>query len=204
MKDRVFFSGRSPFPQVLRVMLSMLSEKQFIMKKTSTLFIGAIVLTIAINASAQDTPPRPPEVQPDIVLKADRESETVGDGIYGSPVGQSIRVGTVGFRPLRFGVALQNDDEAEDSRIRFRASTAGRLFDVRYTIDGENVTAQLLRGTSFPVAFGESVQIVGTGIAQRRTRGRAAKASIRYGAVSGTLNDSAVVHLLKKPARSER
>jgi hypothetical protein len=185
-------------------MLSMLSEKQSIMKKTSTLFIGAIVLTIAINASAQETPTPPAEVQPDIVLKADRESEAVGDGIYGSPVGQSIRVDTVGFRPLRFGVALQNDDEAEDSEIRFRASTAGRLFDVRYTVAGENVTAQLLRGTSFPVAFGESVQIVGTGIAQRRTRGRAAKSSVRYVAGSGALHDSAAVGLLKKSARKER
>lgn len=202
MNDRVFFPARSPFPQVSRGMLSMLSEKQSIMKKTSTLFIGAIVLTIAINSQAQIT--QPAEVQPDIVLKADRESEPVGDGVYGSPVGQSIRVGTVAFRPLRFGVSLQNDDEAEDSEIRFRASTAGRLFDVRYTVAGENVTAQLLRGTSFPVAFGESVQIVGTGIAQRRTRGRAAKASVRYVAGSGTLHDSAVVQLLKKPARAER
>lgn len=182
----------------------MLSEKQSIMKKTSTLFIGAIVLTVAINARAQETPTPPAEVQPDIVLTADHASEPVGDGIYGSPVGQSIRVGAVGFRPLRFGVALQNDDEAEDSRIRFRASTAGRLFDVRYTIGGENVTARLLRGTIFPVAFGESVQIVGTGIAQRRTRGRGANTSVRYVAGSGTLQDSAVVQLIKKPARSER
>lgn len=183
-------------------MLALLSTKQSIMNKTSTLIIGAIVLTFAVTAQAQLTPPA--EVQPDIVLKADRESETVGDGVYGSPVGQTIRVGTVGFRPVRFGVALQNDDEAEDSVIRFRASSAGRLFNVRYTINGENVTARLLSGTRFPVAAGESIQIIGTGIAERRTLGRAAKATVRYGAGSGKLNDSAAVHLLKKPLRAER
>lgn len=168
------------------------------MKKTSTLFIGAMVLTFANAASAQVTPPA--EVQPDIVLKADRESEPVGDGVYGTPEGQSIRVGTVGKSPARFGVVLQNDDETENSRIRFRASHGGRLFDVRYSIGGRNVTAQVVRGTAFPVAAGESVNILASAVAQRSTIGRPAKTALRFSAASGDLTDSAAALILKKPA----
>lgn len=167
------------------------------MKKTILTTIGATVLAVS-SIKAQET--RPAEVQPDIVLKADRESAAVGDGVYGTPVGQTIRVGTTGFRPVRFGISVQNDDETEDSVIRFRGSSAGRLFDVRYTIGGRNATAQVLAGANLPIAAGEGVQIIGTGAAERRTRGRVAKATIRYSAGSGALRDSGIVRLLKKPA----
>ena len=167
----------------------------------TTLLLVTLLLALSFNSFAQGDAPEPPDTQPDLILaKGDR---IVGNDIYGSPLGQVLRLRTIGARPVSFAIGLQNDSEIDD-RIRIRASRRDRKFLVAYFKNGHNVTARLTHGTLVPLAAGESARFTARVRATRLTKGRNARKAIRVAAVS-SLNrdrkDNALALIYKKKKR---
>ncbi len=162
------------------------------MKKSVIItLVSAISLSFAGIASA--------ETQPDLLI-SDGKGEPKGGDIYGGPRGQSIRVSTIGSRPVSFHVGLQNDGDEAD-RIGVRGSGRDRKFLVRYTSGGENVTGQVVRGLRLGLEPDEAARIKATVKATRATKGRNARKAFRFSAISGkdrSKRDSALAFVLKR------
>ena len=98
---------------------------------------GAYQLEITLGAMAT--------IQPDNRVGKSAAS-TVGDGIYGTAIGQTVSLTSKKARPVRGVVTIENDGEIPDD-FTVRGTPGNGLFKVIYTTGAGNVTAAVASGT---------------------------------------------------------